>query len=128
LAYFVGASRVESRDHGLFYLYAGTHAGAAETVASEMRAELERLAGGKFKDGEVAMAKLRLRVARRQGRQAASARMQGAMLREVAGLGANYDEVWEARLDATGDNEVAAFVRDYLQPKFEQSVTLLPKA
>jgi hypothetical protein len=50
------------------------------------------------------------------------------MLREVAGLGANYDEVWEARLDATGDNEVAAFVRDYLQPKFEQSVTLLPKA
>ena len=128
LAYFVGASRVESRDHGLFYLYAGTHAGAAETVAAEMRAELERLASGKFNDGEIAMAKLRLRVARRQGRQAASARMQGAMLREVAGLGANYDEVWEARLNATGDNDVAAFVRDYLQPKFEQSVTLLPKA
>jgi predicted Zn-dependent peptidase len=93
-----------------------------------MRAELARLSAGQFNDGEVAMAKLRLRVARRQGRQAASARMQGAMLREVAGLGANYDEVWEARLDATGDKEVAAFVRDYLQPKFEQSVTLLPKA
>lgn len=128
LAYFVGASRTEASDHGLFHLYAGTHAGAAETVAVEMRSELARLASGKFAVGEVDAAKRRLRVARRQGRQTASARLQGAMLREVAGLGANYDAVWEARLDATGEPEVASFVRDYLRVDAEQSVTLLPKS
>ena len=127
LAYFVGASRTEAADHGLFHLYAGTHAGAAETVAGEMRAELARLAAGKFEPGEVDAAKRRLRVARRQGRQTAGARLQGAMLREVAGLGANYDEVWEARLNATGEAEVAAFVRDYLRADAEQAVTLLPR-
>lgn len=127
LAYFVGASRTEAADHGLFHLYAGTHAGAAETVAAEMRAELARLATGKFAPGEVDAAKRRLRVARRQGRQTAGARLQGAMLREVAGLGANFDAVWEARLDATGEPEVASFVRDYLRADAEQAVTLLPK-
>jgi len=128
LAYFVGASRTEAADHGLFHLYAGTHAGAAETVAAEMRAELARLAAGTFQPGEVEAAKRRLRVARRQGRQTAGARLQGAMLREVAGLGANYDAVWEARLDATGEPEVAAFVRDHLRADAEQAVTLLPKS
>ena len=127
LAYFVGATRTEAADHGLFHLYAGTHAGAAVTVAEEMRAELARLASGRLAPGEVDAAKRRLRVARRQGRQTASARLQGAMLREVAGLGANYDSVWEARLDATGEAEVAAFVRDYLRADAEQAVTLLPK-
>ena len=127
LAYFVGATRTEAADHGLFHLYAGTHTGAVETVVAEMRAELARLAAGKFQPEEVDSAKRRLRVARRQGRQTASARLQGAMLREVAGLGANYDAVWEARLDATGEAEVAAFVRDYLRADAEQAVTLLPK-
>jgi zinc protease len=128
LAYFVGASRVELADQGMFYLYGGTHAGAAATVEAEMRAELARLAAGAFEPGEVESAKLRLRVGRREARQSCMARLGGALVREVAGLGANYEQRWEALLEAVDEARVAAFVRDYLRGEAAQSVTLLPKA
>jgi zinc protease len=127
LAYFVGASRVELADQGMFYLYGGTHAGAAATVEAEMRAELARLAAGTFEPGEVESAKLRLRVGRREARQSCMARLGGALVREVAGLGANYEQRWEALLEAVDEARVAAFVRDYLRTDRAQAVTLLPK-
>lgn len=127
LAYFVGASRVELADQGMFYLYGGTHAAAAATVEAEMRAELARLAEGRLEPGEVEAAKLRLRVARREARQSCMARLGGALFREVAGLGANYEARWEALLSAVDGARVAAFVRDYLRADRAQAVTLLPK-
>jgi zinc protease len=127
LAYFVGASRVELADQGMFYLYGGTHAGAAATVEAEMRAELARLATGAFEPGEVESAKLRLRVGRREARQSCMSRLSSALVREVAGLGANYEQRWEALLGAVDESHVAAFVRDYLRTDRAQAVTLLPK-
>jgi zinc protease len=128
LAYFVGASRVELADQGMFYLYGGTHAGAAATVEAEMRAELDRLAAGRFEPGEVESAKRRLRVARREARQSCMSRLGGALFREVAGLGANYEQRWEALLAAVDETAVKGFVRDHLRAEAAQAVTLLPKA
>ena len=90
LAYFVGASRLELADQGMFYLYGGTHAEAAGTVLAEMRAELTRIAEGRFEPEELESAKRRMRVARREARQTPMGRLPGAMIRELAGLGANY--------------------------------------
>ncbi|MFN7340706.1 MAG: M16 family metallopeptidase [Opitutia bacterium] len=127
LAYFVGASRVELADQGMFYLYGGTHAGAAATVEAEMRAELARLAEGRFEAGEVESAKRRLRVARREARQSCMSRLGGALFREISGLGANYEARWEAMLAAVDEAKVAGFVRDHLRAEAAQAVTLLPK-
>jgi predicted Zn-dependent peptidase len=48
MAYFVGATRVEVVDQGMFYLYAGTAPASAHDVIKEMRLELDRLRAGKF--------------------------------------------------------------------------------
>jgi zinc protease len=128
MAYFVGATRVEVVDQGMFYLYAGTAPASAAAVVAEMRLELERLRAGKFGAEEIADAKRRMRVSRRQGRQSAGARMQGALVREVAGLGANFDAEWERRMALTDEAAVQAFARRFLDPKFEQELVVLPKA
>jgi zinc protease len=127
LAYFVGATRVETVDQGMFYLYAGTTAEAAEEVIQEMQAELVRLRKGEFKPGEIEDAKRRLRVGRRQGRQSAGARMQGAMVRELVGLGANFDGEWERRMAATDERAVQAFARRYLDAPLAQTLVMVPK-
>ena len=127
MAYFVGATRVEVVDQGMFYLYAGTAPASAAAVVAEMRLELDRLREGRFAPAEIEDAKRRLRVSRRQGRQSAGARMQGAMLREVAGLGANFDAEWERRMALTDAKAVQSFVRRYLDAKFEQELVVLPK-
>ena len=128
MAYFVGATRVEVVDQGMFYLYAGTAPASAQDVVKEMRLELERLRSGKFGADEIADAKRRMRVSRRQGRQSAGARMQGALVREVAGLGANFDVEWERRMALTDEAAVQAFARRFLDPKFEQELVVLPKS
>ncbi|MEY3547657.1 MAG: hypothetical protein RLZZ552_24, partial [Verrucomicrobiota bacterium] len=128
MAYFVGATRVEVVDQGMFYLYAGTAPASAQDVVKEMRLELDRLRAGKFVKEEVADAKRRMRVSRRQGRQSAGARMQGALVREVAGLGANFDAEWERRMALTDEAAVQAFARRFLDPRFEQELVVLPKA
>ncbi len=127
LAYFVGASRLELADQGMFYLYGGTHAEAAPTVLAEMRAELDRLAEARLEPDELESAKRRMRVARREARQTPMGRLPGAMIRELTGLGANYEATWESRLAAATAEDVARFVRDHLRADLGQSVTLLPK-
>ncbi len=127
LAYFVGATRVEAVDQGMFYLYAGTTAEAAEQVVQEMQAELVRFRKGAFKPEEIEDAKRRLRVGRRQGRQSAGARMQGALVREIVGLGANFDAEWERRMSATDAKAVQAFAQRFLDEKRAQILVVLPK-
>lgn len=127
MAYFVGANRVEVVDQGMFYLYAGTAPGMAEAVVAEMQAELARLRRGDFQPEEIEAAKRRMRVARRQGRQSAGARLQGALIREVAGLGANFDAEWERRMALTDAKAVQGFARRYLDAKLAQQLIVLPK-
>jgi len=128
MAYFVGANRVEVVDQGMFYLYAGTAPGMAEAVVAEMQAELARLRRGDFQPEEIEAAKRRMRVARRQGRQSAGARLQGALIREVAGLGANFDAEWERRMALTDAKAVQGFARRYLDAKLAQQLIVLPKS
>lgn len=127
MAYFVGASRIEVVDQGMFYLYAGTSPESAEEVVKEMRLELDRLRAGKFRPDEIEDAKRRLRVSRRQSRQSVGARLQGALIREVAGLGANFDAEWERRMGLTDGLSVQKFAQEYLAIKFEQELIVLPK-
>lgn len=127
LAYFVGASRVETADQGMFYLFAGTAPGAEGEVLREMRAELERIRACHFGADELDDVKRRMRAARRQARQSPGARVQGAMLRELVGLGANFDSEWERRMSSTGPAQVSAYARDWLSARHEQELVVVPK-
>ena len=49
----VGASRVETVDQGMFYLFAGTAPGAEAEVLREMRHELARIREARFSEGEI---------------------------------------------------------------------------
>ena len=93
-----------------------------------MRLELDRLRAGKFRPDEIEDAKRRLRVSRRQSRQSVGARLQGALIREVAGLGANFDAEWDRRMGLTDGAAVQKFAQQYLAIKFEQELIVLPKA
>ena len=53
--------------------------------------------------------------------------MQGALIREVAGLGANFDAEWERRMNLTDASAVQAFAKRYLDAKFEQELIVIPK-
>jgi hypothetical protein len=53
--------------------------------------------------------------------------MQGALIREVAGLGANFDAEWERRMNLTDAAAVQAFAKRYLDAKFEQELIVVPK-
>ena len=128
LAYFVGASQLQVVDQGTFYLVAGTAPQHAATVLEEMRAELVRLRTGKFTAEEVDDVKRSIRVARRQARQAVGARVQGAIVRELVGLGANFDAQWEKEMNETDTRKVQAFVKKYLDPQLAQELVMLPQA
>jgi zinc protease len=127
MAYFVGASRVEVVDQGMFYLFAGTAPNKAAEVMTEMQEELARLRAGKFSPTEIEDAKRSMRVSRRQARQAVGARLQGALLREVVGLGANFDAEWERRMDATDAKAIQRFAQEMLNTAYAQGLTVLPK-
>ncbi|MGA0134633.1 MAG: M16 family metallopeptidase, partial [Opitutales bacterium] len=127
LAYFVGSSRVEAVDQGMFYLFAGTAPGAEQEVLREMREELARIRRGDFLPDEIDAVKRRIRVARRQGRQSPGARIQGAMLRELVGLGANFDAEWERRMGAAGPVQVSAYASQWLRQAHEQELVALPR-
>jgi zinc protease len=127
MAYFVGASRVEVVDQGMFYLFAGTAPNKAAEVMTEMQDELARLRAGKFSPTEIEDAKRSMRVSRRQARQAVGVRLQGALLREVVGLGANFDAEWERRMDATDAKAIQRFAQEMLNTAYAQGLTVLPK-
>lgn len=127
MAYFVGASRIEVVDQGMFYLFAGTAPNKAKEVMAEMKAELVRLRAGKFSPTEIEDAKRSMRVARRQARQAVGARLQSALLREVVGLGANFDAEWERRMDATDAKAIQRFAQEMLDARYAQELIVQPK-
>jgi zinc protease len=127
LAYFVGATRVETADQGMFYLYGGTTQEAAQQVIDEMKGELARLSKGEFKEHEIEDAKRRLRVSRRQGRQSVGRRVQGALTRELVGLGANFDGEWERRMNETDSKQIQAYAQKYFKLSHAQQLIVVPK-
>jgi zinc protease len=127
LAYFVGATRVETADQGMFYLYGGTTQEAAQQVIDEMKGELTRISKGEFKVHEIEDAKRRLRVSRRQGRQSAGRRMQGALTRELVGLGANFDAEWERRMNETDSQQIQSYAQKYFKLAHAQQLVVVPK-
>jgi predicted Zn-dependent peptidase len=53
--------------------------------------------------------------------------MQGAMVRELVGLGANFDAEWDRRMAATDGRSVQSFAQRYLDAQLAQTLVVVPK-
>lgn len=124
LAYFVGAMRSQAPEYGMFALYAGTEKSKTEEVFAVMREELERLRRGEITEEEMNGVKTRLRVARRSARQRASVRAAAAAKNVLYGLPANFDEAFEARIEALAPADIADFVAACLRPEHAFALTV----
>jgi zinc protease len=128
MAYFVGATRIASRHHGAFVLYAGTHPRHVADVYAQFDRQLDNLRGGRLAAPLLDAARTRLKVQQRFTMQAAGARAMRAAALVLDGK-SPMDWVNDAaRLDAVTMDRLVAFADTYLQPQRRLRFTVLPES
>lgn len=115
LAYFVRSSRVTGIDAGMFSFFAGTQPGKEAEVLAEIDAEIERVRSGGVEEAELERCRARLKTARRESLQTNGARAAQAGLDVLQGRPADDWRRYDARVDAVGRDELAAFARRHLE-------------
>ena len=83
-----------------------------------------RLEKGEITEEEMNGVKTRLRVARRSARQRASVRAAAAAKNVLYGLPANFDEAFEAKIEALTSVDIADFVAECLRPEHAFALTV----
>lgn len=125
LAYFVGATRITGLTTGMFYLYAGTHPAAVDTVLDLFKAEVERIRTGGLTEGELSRTRTRMKAAQISHQQVMGQRAMQAVLDALYGLPENYWRKRPALYENLTLEDLCAFARKHLRP--EASVALVVK-
>jgi zinc protease len=127
LAYFVGAARLLAREHGIFYLYAGTHPSSADRVYDSFTIELDRIRSGRLEPGELESARTRLIVQNRFALQSPSTRAARAALNVLYGKPAMDWIHYEERLKSVTIDDLATFASRQLDPSRSLRLTTGPE-
>lgn len=127
LAYFVGASRLLSRDFGCFHLYAGTQPGSTGQVFECFDAELDRIRSGEVKAEELEAARTRLKVHNRFSLQNPGSRAGRVALNALFGKPIMDWLTYEERLEAIQPDDLTGYVKDRLVPEKRLRYTIGPK-
>ena len=123
LAYFVRSGRVTGLDAGMFYFFAGTQPGREAEVLAEIDAEIARVQSGGVEPAELARCQTRLKAARRQALQTNSSRALQAALNALQGQPINDWKNYDAKIDAIGLADLAAFAaRRFTRPQRTQLI------
>ncbi len=128
LAYFVRSARVTGLDSGMFYFMAGTQPGREGEVLAEIEAEIARVQAGEIEAAELARCQTRLKAGRRQSLQTNSTRAMQAGLSVLQGQPLNEWRNYDAKIDAVGVAELAAFARRHFQRDQRVQLVVGPKA
>lgn len=126
LAYFVGAARITGLTNGMFYLYAGTHPAAADTVLEIFKAEIRRVHAGELTEDELVRTRTRLKAAQISHQQVLGQRAMQATLDTLYGLPSNF---WRTRPDLYEKLTLAdltQFARKYLNLETSIALTVQP--
>jgi len=126
LAYFVRSGRVVGLDAGMFYFFAGTQPGREGEVLAEIDAEIARVRDGGVEPAELARCQARLKAARRQSMQTNSARAMQAALNALQGQPVNDWKNYDARIDAVGIPDLAAFAQRHFQASQRTQLVVRP--
>jgi zinc protease len=126
LAYFVRSSRISGLDAGMFSFLAGTQPGREAEVLAEIEAEIARVQEDGVEEAELLRCQTRLKAARRQGLQSNAARAAQAAIDALQGRPPNDGRLYDARIDAVGRAELAAFARRYFRPTLRTQLVVRP--
>lgn len=116
LAYYVGAQHVAGPIPGYFAFYAGTAPEKAEEVERELLKEAESLRDEGVTPEELKRAKAKILGQKKIARQDLGTLAMMTALDELYGLGYDYLDAEDARIEAVTLDEVKAAARKYLRP------------
>jgi zinc protease len=116
LAYYVGAQNLLGLSPGFFAFYAGTEPGKAEQVEKEMLKEAELLRTESLTEEELKRAKAKIIGQRKIARQELGSFATTTALDELYGLGFDFNDSEDARIEAVTLADVKAAAQKYLQP------------
>ncbi|MDW8308210.1 MAG: pitrilysin family protein [Verrucomicrobiales bacterium] len=116
LAYYVGAQHVAGPIPGYFAFYAGTAPEKAEEVERELWKEAESLRNEGVTAEELKRAKAKILGQKKIARQDLGTLAMMTALDELYGLGYDYLDAEDARIEAVTLEEVRAVAQKYLRP------------
>ena len=117
LAYYVGAQNLLGLTPGYFAFYAGTEPGKAEQVEQEMLKEVELLRTESLTEEEIKRAKAKVIGQRKIARQELGSFATTTALDELYGLGFDFNDSEDARIEAVTLADVKAVAQNYLRPE-----------
>lgn len=126
LAYFIRSGRVTGLDAGMFYFFAGTQPGRENEVLAEIDAEVARVRAGAVEPVELARCQVRLKAARRQSLQTNASRAMQAALNALQGQPINDWKNYDARIEAVGIPQLAAFAQRYFNAAQRTQLVVRP--
>jgi len=127
LAYYVGAQNFLGRTPGYFAFYAGTEPGKVEQVEAEMLKEAELLRTESLTAEELKRAKAKLIGQRKISRQELGSFATSTALDELYGLGFDFTDAEDAKLEAVTLADVKAAAQEYLRPEAAVTSIIHPK-
>lgn len=126
LAYFIRSARITGLDVGMFYFFAGTQPGRETEVLAEIDAEVARVRAGAVEPVELARCQVRLKAARRQSLQTNASRAMQAALNALQGQPINDWKNYDARIEAVGIPQLAAFAQRYFDAAQRTQLVVRP--
>jgi zinc protease len=117
LAYYVGAQNFVGLAPGYFAFYAGTEPEKAELVEQEILKEAELLRAEGLTNEELKRAKAKVIGQKKIARQDLGGFALATALDELYGLGYNYTDAEDAKLEAVTLEQVKNVARKYLEPE-----------
>jgi len=117
LAYYVGAQNLLGLTPGYFAFYAGTEPSKAEQVEQEMLKEAELLRSESLTEEELKRAKAKIIGQRKIARQELGSFATTTALDELYGLGFNFNDSEDARVEAVTLADVKAVAQKYFRPE-----------
>jgi zinc protease len=117
LAYYVGAQNLLGLTPGYFAFYAGTEPAKAEQVEAEIFKEVELLRTESLTEEELKRAKAKIIGQRKIARQELGSFATTTALDELYGLGFNFNDAEDAKIEAVTVADVKAVAQKYLQPE-----------
>jgi zinc protease len=117
LAYYVGAQNFVGLAPGYFGFYAGTEPDKAAQVEQEILKEAELLRAEGLTPEELKRAKAKVIGQKKIARQDLGGFAMATALDELYGLGYNYTDAEDAKLEAVTLEQVKSVARKYLQPE-----------
>ena len=113
MAYSVGAAQRLGLEPGYYIFYASTEPSKAEKVTHDLLAEVKVIANEGLTEKEVKRAKAKILGAQKMSRQSNGSFAQTVAIDTLYGLGPNFYQTYETKIQSLTVSEVKAIAQKY---------------